>query len=78
MNDYQYTACNEYLSWFPNNVPFERIIEMVEEGDDNEVAVWEVFEGIERKRVAAFIRGLAENLEEGFIPRNQEETGING
>lgn len=76
MNDYQYTACNEYLSWFPNNVSFERVIEMVMEGNDDEVAVWEAFEGIERKRVAAFILGLAENLEEGFIPRNRKETGI--
>lgn len=72
MDAYQEVALDEYLCAYPNDKTYEEVLDLLLLKDD-EVVVWEAFEGYKPIQIVGFIGVLHTRLEAVFVPRNKEE-----
>jgi hypothetical protein len=73
MNIYERFALNEYLYAFPNDIEYDEVLDMLNEGND-EVIVWDVFDNTPREGVIELIDALKDRLFGTFIPREEKAS----
>jgi hypothetical protein len=70
MNLYEIVALGEYFYAFPSDKSYDEVLEMFVNKDD-EVILWEVFDGMPREAVIELVDTLKEVLEKLFVPREE-------
>ena len=73
MNLYERFALSEYLYAFPNDIEYDEVLDMLNEGND-EVIVWDVFDNTPREGVIELIDALKDRLFGTFIPREEKAS----
>lgn len=68
MNKYQLFSVQHHLSDWPESFTFNKIINVMESGDDDGfITPWEQFEELTMRDIARMIKSMAKNLQLVFM-----------